>query len=266
MCESHTPCGLHAHPPGSFAGGASSVLVEPREIHAPLVAVPGRERAAVRHRQGLERTPRDAQLHGPAAVTIVVVVDRPVHVDRRFEARHIPVPVADARAARMLLEADTMEGPHALARAIELRPARVAARLELPLPDEEDFVDRAVGVDLELIVGVAPGDEQLDVVVRVNRRIPFGQGRLDERLLDPIPDVHAGVIPEHGGASVVDARAPADQIGEARRAFRRPPVSLVEPAVDDDGRRGPSRGVAGDPVLGPGEGPRLRQKRHDRAC
>src|SRR5215208_4246408 len=23
MCESHTPCGLHAQPPGSFAGGAS---------------------------------------------------------------------------------------------------------------------------------------------------------------------------------------------------------------------------------------------------
>jgi hypothetical protein len=95
----------------------------------------------------------------------------------------------------MLLEADTMEGAHALARAIELRPARVAARLELPLPDEKDLVDRCEGVDLELIVSIAPGDEQLDIVVRVDRRIPFGQGRLDERLLDPISDVQACVIP-----------------------------------------------------------------------
>jgi hypothetical protein len=166
----------------------------------------------------------------------------------------------------MLLETHTIEGPHPLARAIELRPARVAARLELPLPDEEDLVDRSERIDLELVVSVASGDEQLDVVVRVNQRVALRQGRLDERLLDPIPDIQIGVIPQHGGACVVDARASADQIREARRAFRGPPVSLVEPAVDDDGRRGASRGVAGDAVLRPGEGKRLRQERHGTAC
>src|SRR4029450_5368729 len=123
------------------------VLVEPREIHAPLIAVPRRQRAPVWHRQGLERTPRDAQLHGPAAVTVLVVVDRPVDVDRRLEAGHVPVPVADARAAWMLREADTVERPHARTRAIELRPTRIAARLERLLPDEEDLVDRTECVD-----------------------------------------------------------------------------------------------------------------------
>src|SRR5206468_5951735 len=46
------------------------VLVEPREIHAPLVAIPRRQRAPVWHREGLERTPRNTQLHGPAAVAV----------------------------------------------------------------------------------------------------------------------------------------------------------------------------------------------------
>ena len=142
-CESHTPCGLQAQPPGSFAGGGFLVLVEPREIHAPDVAVTWRQRASVRHRERLERAPRDAQFDGPPAIAIAVVVDRAVDMDCRRQARHVPVPVADPRSARMVLEADAAEGPHAIARAVELGAARVARRFERLLPDEEDLVDRA---------------------------------------------------------------------------------------------------------------------------
>jgi hypothetical protein len=54
-------------------------------------------------------------------------------------------------------------------RAVESK--EVAARLECALPDEEDLVDRPKGVDLELVVRIVPGDEQLDVVVPVDRRV-----------------------------------------------------------------------------------------------
>src|SRR5687767_9432207 len=157
----------------------------------------------------------------------------------------------------MLREADAVEGPDAPARAIELRPARVPARRELALPDEEDFVDRAEAVDLELVVGVAAGDEQLDVVVLVDRGVALGQRRFDERLLDPVPDVEVAVVPEHRGTGIVDPRATADEIGEAGRAFRGPPVRLVQPAVDDEGRRGTPGRITGDAILRPGERPRL---------
>jgi len=69
----------------------------------------------------------------------------------------------------VVLEADAAEGPHALLRAVELRDPRVSRLLVGLLPDEEDLVDRAEGVDLELVVRVPAGDEELDVVVLVDQ-------------------------------------------------------------------------------------------------
>jgi len=84
------------------------------------------------------------------------------------------------------------------------------------LPDEEHLVDRAEGVDLELVVGITPGDEQLDVVVPVDGCVALGQCCFDERLLDPISDLEVGVVPQNRRPRVVDARAAADEIGKAR--------------------------------------------------
>ena len=68
----------------------------------------------------------------------------------------------------MVLEPDSMEGPHALLAALELRKRGVTGALVGLLPDEEDLVDRPQRVDLELVVGVLARDEQLDVVVLVD--------------------------------------------------------------------------------------------------
>jgi hypothetical protein len=157
----------------------------------------------------------------------------------------------------VVLEADAAEGAHALAPAIELRQPRVTRLLVGLLPDEEDLVDRAEGVDLELVVGVAPGDEQLHVVVRVDERVALGERALDERLIDPVRDVEALVVPEDGGPRVVDAGRPADEVREAWGPRGAPPVRLVEAAVHGDRPGSPHRAVAGDPALRPREGPGL---------
>ncbi len=143
------------------------------------------------------------------------MVDRAVHVDRALQAGEVPVPVADAPAAGVVLEPDAAKGVDALLSASELGKARVARLLVGLLPDEEDLVDRAQAVELELVVRVPAGDEELDVVVLVDQRVALGEGSLQKRLLDPVADVKVRVVPEDGGTRVVDARRAADQVGEA---------------------------------------------------
>src|SRR5438045_7639530 len=82
------------------------VLVEAGEVHAPDVAVLRRQRAAVRARELSETGPGNRQLHRPAAVTVRVLVDGPVHVHGGPQPGKVPVPVADARPAGMVLEPD----------------------------------------------------------------------------------------------------------------------------------------------------------------
>ncbi len=68
----------------------------------------------------------------------------------------------------MVLEPDALEWPHAFLAAGELRQRGVTGAFVGLLPDEEDLVDRAQRVDLELVVGVLARDEHLDVVVLVD--------------------------------------------------------------------------------------------------
>ena len=63
------------------------------------------------------------------------------------------------------------------------------------LPDEEDFVDRVQGVDLELVITISAVDEYFDVIFLENRRVAFRQSGGDERFLDPEADVEITIVP-----------------------------------------------------------------------
>lgn len=67
-------------------------MVKAREIDAPDVFVFWRKRAVVRFGQLFHPFPGKCQLHRPAAVAVLVVVDGSIHVDGWFSGEDIDEP------------------------------------------------------------------------------------------------------------------------------------------------------------------------------
>ena len=161
----------------------------------------------------LHALPGQGQFHRPAAVAVGVVVECAVGDDGTLQSREVPVPEAGAATARMGLEADSGKGPDLGVVLGELGLLAVAPGFVGVVPDKEDLIDRAERIDLELVIRAGAGDEQLDVVVLIDRRIALGEAGLEEGLLDPVADVEEIVIPEDGGTGVVDAGTAVEILG-----------------------------------------------------
>ena len=80
-------------------------------------------------------------------------------MDGAAQARKIPVPIANPLAARVGLKTDAGEGAHPRLVAVKLSHLRITGARIGFLPNEEDLVDRAQGVELQFIIGVLPGDK-----------------------------------------------------------------------------------------------------------
>ena len=63
------------------------------------------------------------------------------------------------------------------------------------VPEKQDFIDRCVRIDLKLIVPVAACNEQLNIIVCIDRCIAFRKRGGDVRLLDPVSNVEIFIIP-----------------------------------------------------------------------
>src|SRR5712671_6855091 len=77
------------------------VLIEAREIHAPHIAIARRQGAAVGFRQPLHSLPWEGKLDGPAAIAVVVFVDRAVDGHGGFLSWKMPIERAEPRTAWM---------------------------------------------------------------------------------------------------------------------------------------------------------------------
>ena len=148
----------------------------------------------------------------------------------------------------MLGETDAIEGLQAAPR--ELRRLGEPALLVGVVPDEEHFVTGVERIDLKLIVRVAARDEELDIVVVVDRVVVVGVLRVDQWLLDAVADVEIRFIPHHHRVRVVKRPPAGDDVHEARRTRRARPHRFVELAVDADGFVDAKSGVAGNLVFG----------------
>jgi hypothetical protein len=105
--------------------------------------------------------------------------------------------------------ADAVEDHRAGGRGVEL-----GARAEDVLPEPEDLVDDVPGVDLEFVIGVFAGDEDLEVVLLVDFRIALGEGGPDVGLLGPESEVEVVVVPEDGDAGVEPGGVAGDDVDE----------------------------------------------------
>ena len=97
------------------------------------------------------------------------------------------------------------------------------------LPDPEDLVDDVEGVDLELVVCVFAGDEELEIVLLPDLRVALGQRAPDVGFHGGEAEVEVGVVPEQADAGVEPGRFARHDIDE--RVTMRAPVSRpVRPA------------------------------------
>src|SRR5262245_46090344 len=117
------------------------------------------------------------------------IVDDAIDAHARLQARKIPIHERPPLAARMLPDArgvlESTEHIDVARVEIELRAVETAAAFQRVLVDEEDLVDRAERIDLELVVAIIPAEEHLDVVVEPDERIALRQGGAHLGLLDP---------------------------------------------------------------------------------
>ncbi len=232
-------------------GPAELEQLEAREIHAPDIAVARRHGPLPRQRP--HAAPRESDLGRPAPVDLRGIVDRARHMHGGLHPREVPVHERPARPPRVLavprgvLEAaQHVDLPR---QRIELRRVEPAAPLKGVLPDIKNLVDRAQGVDLELVVAVFAADEDLDVVLGPHERVALRQPGPDIGLLDPEAHIEIVVIPQGGHPGLEEPGRPAHQVHEAPRLGRLLPLGLVETAVDFDRPRRPQARVVGQFLL-----------------
>ena len=139
--------------------------LDAREVHAPGIARPGRQR----HAGALaERGERARDLDGPPAILVARVVDRAVEVDPGPNPFEVEVVIGLTAVEVALVEQE-----------IPLRGERIDLQLEVVEP---------VAVRIE---------EDLEVVVLlVDERVALREGGLDVRLLHGGADVEVLVVPE----------------------------------------------------------------------
>ena len=211
----------------------------------------GREGAAIG--ESLHTGPRESKFDGPAAIDVGAVVDFAIDLNGGAPAWEIPVEKGPAEAARMsaaperfrLTVVIAAEGNGLTGTDVELGRAEAISLLEGVLPDEEDFVDSAQGIDFELVVAIAAVDEELDIVFIEDERVAFGEGGLDERLFDPEGDIEVLIVPECSGARVEESWIGGDHIAEARGAGGAEPKFFGQVAVHDEWRGGSEATVFG---------------------
>src|SRR5439155_15024008 len=143
-----------------------------------------------------------------------------------------PIKRAEPLPARVSFETDAVESLEF--GALELRRLRKAAAGVSLFPNEKRLVGGIERVDLKLIIGIPPGNEDLDIVVVIDRRVVGRIFRVHQRLLDPEGDIEVLVIPENGGTRVVNRRFASQNVHEARRTGRALPCGFVEVSIDAD--------------------------------
>jgi len=120
-------------------------------------------------------------------------------VNRALHPGKIPVQESPAFSPGMFPEThavlEASQNIDALGKEIEFRLVENAPFFVGILPDEKDLINRAQGIDLEFVVAVFPGDEDLHVVFRVDGGIPFGKIGLDAGFFHPEPDVKVIIVP-----------------------------------------------------------------------
>ena len=224
--------------------------LEPREIHAPDIPFPRRQRTPVR--EMLQALPGEGDLGRPSPVPVGRVIDGAVHVHRPLQARQVPLAERPAAAARMgVAGLDSPERIHQVgALQVELGMRAESALHVGVLPHVEPFHDGSQGVQFEFIVTVFPGDEDFHVVFLADHGIALRVRRPHVGVLHPEAHVQVVVVPEHRGSRVEQCRpARLLQVLEARRTDRVLPRRLVEPPVHHDGTDGPARGVVLKPFF-----------------
>src|SRR5690242_17149301 len=101
------------------------------------------------------------------------------------QAGVVPIEKAPALAALVNVPAHTIEHHGALRGGVEFGTAPIATAGAMDvLPDPEDLVHGVEAVDLEFVIGIAAGDEHLDIVLFPDFRIAFGHGAPDVGLFD----------------------------------------------------------------------------------
>ncbi|MCK7462036.1 MAG: 1-acyl-sn-glycerol-3-phosphate acyltransferase [Sphingobacterium sp.] len=161
--------------------------LESREVHPPDVARARRHRPAPG--EVLQAGPRKGDLGRPALIDVGRIVESPPDLDRRPQAGDVVVHESPTRPARVLAVAQAVleaaEDVDLALQQVELGDVEPAALLQGVLPDVEDLVDRAQGVDLELVVAVLAADEDLDVVLGPDERVALRQLGPDIRSRSP---------------------------------------------------------------------------------
>ena len=105
-----------------------------------------------------------------------------------------PIEMPEAGSPGMGGVAHTVEGLEILAG--KLRLGGESGAQVGRFPNEEDFVDRVAGIDLELVVGVVAGDEEFHIVLGVDRVVVLRQLGANLGFLDGVSRIEIGVIPE----------------------------------------------------------------------
>src|SRR5205823_8148387 len=125
---------------------------------------------------------------------------------------------AESRPARMRCETDAVEWLEPC----PLKTGRLteSAALIRLLPNEERFVSCVKWIDLKFIISISASDEDLHVVVVVDRRIVGREFGADEWLLDANSDIKILLVPENRGPSVMDGGLAGNEVDIARRARR----------------------------------------------
>ncbi len=192
--------------------------------------------------ESLHAGPREREFDGPAAIDLGAVVDFAIDSNGGAQAWEIPIEKGPTQAARMSTAPERFwvtvviaaEGNGLPGTNIELRLAEASGLLEGVLPDEEDFVDSAQGIDFELVVAIAAVDEELDIVFIEDERVAFSEGGFDERLFYPESDIEVLIVPKRRGARVEESWIAGDHIAEARGAGGAEPGFFGQIAVNQD--------------------------------
>ena len=132
----------------------------------------------------------------------------------------------------MIPEADAIERLDFRQSLFELRVSRIVVAPVSIFPDKKPFVDRAVRVDFEFVIGVFSRDEDFNVVVIVDGVVTFQILGLHIRFGHPERDVQVFIVPQHAGACFVHCPGTADQIDKRICFCSGFPDVFVKSAVD----------------------------------
>lgn len=229
------------------------VGIEPGEVHGPDVAFARWEWPIIGACEPLEAVPGKREFNGPTSVPVPVLVDGSVDMNGGAFSRESPIELAQASAARMGGEPNSVEGFEFIAG--ELRRTGKSAFLVGFGPDEEHFITGIEGVQFEFVVGVASGDKELDIIVVINGIVAIGVFCMDEGFLDAVGEVKVFLVPYHLNSGVVEGGFAGDDVDETRGFERVSPHGFIEFAVDANGGVDEFGGVLLDLVFGAGEGP-----------